>query len=595
MENTQTNPDKDAPRSLLGKIGQGLVKVLTLFVILEPIWMLLPFAGFLYGSVLQIQTLNRNPQTSWLTHFVFPVLTLGWVGPVMVVLGLVVFVIGAGQIYWAKFRRSGIVTGGLYRFVRHPQYIALTLFGLGLLLAWGRAIMFIAFFMMMFLYYYLTKSEERTCIRLFGDAYREYRKRTSFIFPGDRFLRPLRAKLPGLRLHAVVRIPAAFALTMAICFGLMHVIQTIKTVYRTVPYMSVTVDLGPVQDSALAREMTAGQSGGIPFVQAGRIAVVRGPYRNASASGFAENVLLRARNSIRLDEFLGFLDQGGPDVAIIFCGPYAQPKEGDNPGPGMYAGKAPGGRGPGADPHGSDRVRLILMRCTLAEGATVADALADKSKRTIVAGCVAKVDMNRPEDQDIVAKDDDARIAGPGFPGENRWAYFGKQFSGLPKSGDRPAVLAIPGQYAQANLVMVQAPILRTRIDPGFAADIRDRLAGSARFRSRLRKQGAGGPVVAVAFPRPGPNWYREHHGTPQISLFVIMARLNEGAALDDLFRPGRRELIGAFIVPMDFAIDPADDSVDEAITIGLWRDLEERWAFFLSGLGAESLTHSHH
>jgi len=301
MENTQTNPDKDAPRSLLGKIGQGLVKVLTLFVILEPIWMLLPFAGFLYGSVLQIQTLNRNPQTSWLTHFVFPVLTLGWVGPVMVVLGLVVFVIGAGQIYWAKFRRSGIVTGGLYRFVRHPQYIALTLFGLGLLLAWGRAIMFIAFFMMMFLYYYLTKSEERTCIRLFGDAYREYRKRTSFIFPGDRFLRPLRAKLPGLRLHAVVRIPAAFALTMAICFGLMHVIQTIKTVYRTVPYMSVTVDLGPVQDSALAREMTAGQSGGIPFVQAGRIAGGRGPYRNASASGFAENVLLGARNSIRLD------------------------------------------------------------------------------------------------------------------------------------------------------------------------------------------------------------------------------------------------------------------------------------------------------
>jgi len=126
MNVPETLPEKDKPRSIAGRIGQGLLKVLTLFVILEPIWMLLPFAGFLYGSVLQIQTLNRNPQTSWLTHFVFPVLTLGWTGPIMVVAGLVVFFIGAGQIYWAKFRRSGIVTGGLYRFVRHPQYIALT-------------------------------------------------------------------------------------------------------------------------------------------------------------------------------------------------------------------------------------------------------------------------------------------------------------------------------------------------------------------------------------------------------------------------------------------------------------------------------------
>jgi len=96
----------------LKRVGQGLLKVLSLFVILEPIWMLLPFAGFLYGSVLHIQTLNRNPTTAWLTHFVFPVLTLGWVGPALVLVGVALFLVGAGQIYWAKFRRSGLVTKG---------------------------------------------------------------------------------------------------------------------------------------------------------------------------------------------------------------------------------------------------------------------------------------------------------------------------------------------------------------------------------------------------------------------------------------------------------------------------------------------------
>ena len=596
MNSSQTSPgpDKKASRSLLARLGRGVVKVLTLFVILEPIWMLLPFAGFLYGSVLQIQTLNRNPSTSWLTHFVFPVLTLGWVGPILVVGGLLVFCIGAGQIYWAKFRRSGIVTGGLYRFVRHPQYIALTMFGLGLLLAWGRAIMFIAFFAMMFLYYYLTKSEERTCVRLFGDEYRQYRERTSFIFPGDRFLRPLRARLPGVKLPAVVRIPAAFVLTMALCFGLMHLIQTIKTAYRSVPYMTATVDLGPALDASLATEMTPGRGGGVPFVQADRLAVVRGPYRNASVSGVAEHILLRARRSAKLDEFLDFLDKPGPDVAIVFCGPYQPPKDVDNPGPGMYAGGATGGRGPGPDPHGADRLRLILMRCTLAPGATIADALGDKSKRKIVGGCVARVDLDSPEDQDIVADEQQANIAGPGFPGEDRWDHFFKQFSLLARADKTPVALAVPGRYRHAELVMVQAPILRTRIDPGFAAEIRDRLAGSESFRRRLRLSGAGGRIVAVAFPRPGPNWYREHHGVPQISLFVMMVRLEEGADTHDIFDPQRRELLSAFIIPMDFAIDPPGDSVGEATMIGLWRDLEERWRFFLSGLGAESLQHSH-
>lgn len=120
-------------RSPLRRIGSVLARVVALFIILEPIWMLLPFAGFLYGSVLHIQTLNQNPHTAWLTHFVSPVLTLGWTGPVLVISGLLLFLVGAAQIYWGKFRRSGLQTRGFYRFVRHPQYVSLTLLGVGIL------------------------------------------------------------------------------------------------------------------------------------------------------------------------------------------------------------------------------------------------------------------------------------------------------------------------------------------------------------------------------------------------------------------------------------------------------------------------------
>ncbi|MHC4860025.1 MAG: hypothetical protein ACYTDY_08025, partial [Planctomycetota bacterium] len=115
---------------------------------------------------------------------------------------------------------------------------------------------------------------------------------------------------------------------------------------------------------------------------------------------------------------------------------------------------------------------------------------------------------------------------------------------------------------------------------------ILERLVASERLRARLGNSGAGGPVIAVAFPRPGPNWYREHHGTPQISVFVVLARLRSPEApLSDLFLPDGRDLVGAFTAEMDFKIAAAADSVLEIVTIGPRRDLEERWNFFLSGV----------
>lgn len=575
------------------KVGEGLLKVLTIFVILEPIWMLLPFAGFLYGSVLHIQSLNKNADTAWLTHFVFPVLTLGLTGPIMVISGFLLFLVGAGQIYWAKFRRSGLVSNGIYRFVRHPQYISLTLFGVGILLTWGRVITFISFFVMMFLYFFLTRSEERTCIRLFGDAYRKYREKTSFIFPGDKALRPLQNKLPGRNLPAPVRIIGAFIFTMLICFSLIWLIQSIKQRSQNIPHLVSTVSLGEPGEPASTENMVTGIANGIAFVQAGRLTVIRGPYRNAWAVGFAERLLKRICESETLADYLKFLDEPGEDIAIVWCGPYEKPPEGS--GPGSMAGDSEDGRGPAPDPHGSDSGRIVIMRCTLSPGATVADALKDKSRRKIVKGCVALINLGLPEGKDIVEADGKTR--GPGFPGEERWDFFLGQFAMADDMDERKDPgLTVPGVFSTAQLVMAKAPILRTRIDSDFAREILDRLAASKNFADQLRKSGAGGDVVAVAFPRPGPNWYKAHHTQPQISLFVILARLTGGkeVPLQEVFNMNKRTLLGAFIIPMDFSIPASEESVGEPSVIGPQRDLEERWRFFLSGVGSGVTIHRH-
>jgi protein-S-isoprenylcysteine O-methyltransferase Ste14 len=571
-------------RSKVRRFGEILLKILGIFVILEPIWMLLPFAGFLYGSVFHIQILARNPATAWLTHFVWPILTLGWLGPVMILLGFGLFSIGAFQVYRAKIRRSGLVTNGLYRFVRHPQYISLTLFGVGILLTWGRAITFIAFFFMMFLYYYLAKSEERVCRDLFGDAYEHFRERTSFIIPGDRLLRPLRTRVPGVGVPAPLRVGAAFVLTMAVCLGLMWMIGVAKKALLTVPYLTATVDFEPMGegDAGPLLGIAADEINGVPFAKAGRVAVVRGPHRNAGAPGFAEQVLARLGQSNALKGFLAFLDKTDDDVAIVFCAPFAKPDKPKEPG--MHSGSGGAGRrGPPPDPYGAQSARLIILRCTLTPGAGIGDVFAEKSMRRIQRACIAPVNLASPANEDIVQGK--VFTPGPGFPGEKQWDFFLEQLKARRSLASQTgAGTVVPGRYKSAELLLVKAPILRTRRDSAFAQEIMDRLTGSSQLRDHLAKTGAGGDVVAVAFPRPGPNWYQEHHQKPQISVFVMLVRLKD-ASLESLFKSEERNLIGAFTVEVDFSIGPSQDSVYEIAPIGPKRDLEERWRFFLSGL----------
>jgi len=595
------------------RIGEFLLKILAFFVILEPIWMLLPFAGFLYGSGLHIQSLARHPETSWLTHFVFPVLTLGPVGPALVVLGAIVFCIGASQIYTAKFRRSGLVSGGLYRFVRHPQYTALTLLGLGLLLAWGRAIMFVFFFLMMFLYYYLAKKEEAICVGLFGDDYEKYRERTPFCIPGGKRIDRLWGKVPALPFSKPVSIAVSFVLTVAACLGLMLLIKTIKIEVRDVPLMATTVAYeGKGEDTPAPVGLTAGSAGGVPFVLSQELLMVRGPWRSAAAPGFAENVLRRLTDSPSMADFLEPLCLEERKVGFIFCAPFSPAADGENTTPGeRFMPRDAKRRGPEPDPHGPDKARLIMMQCELAQGATMVDALSDESKRTITSFCVAKVDLGLDEEEDVVV--DGPNCAGPTNPGEERWARMMNQLRErealVRKTADEP-LRPVGPPSAETEVILVQAPILKTRLYPRFAEDILYRLTQSPCFIDRLRKCGAGGDLVPVAFPRPGPNWYQTYHfdydikdgekpedkfhmethgeDLTQVSAFVMLVRRKSGLdnqALFDEARRGDRKLEGAFIAELDFGIAPPEDKVHEIVIVGPRRDLEDRWTFFLSGL----------
>jgi class 3 adenylate cyclase/protein-S-isoprenylcysteine O-methyltransferase Ste14 len=221
----RTRPIADLRNTLIRPAAWAFYVVL----VFEILFMISPAGLFfysVYGPVLGF--LNGAPATAWLTQFFLPHIAATGnlvldhthvAGGLLIVLGLIVFLAGAVPLYWSKIRRRGAVTGGIYRLVRHPQYVGLAVMGLGTLLLWPRFLVLVAFVTMLFLYRLLAGWEEAQCLARFGDSYRAYRERTGMFLPhldSVRLPRLLPAGgaarvVAGLALFAVVMVAAVAA------------------------------------------------------------------------------------------------------------------------------------------------------------------------------------------------------------------------------------------------------------------------------------------------------------------------------------------------------------------------------------------------
>ncbi len=209
----------------------GGVILLYFIIALEVLIMISPFAAFFYAAFNPVLLfLAQWPATRWLADFFLPHMvlppglflqTIRVAGSVLFVGGTVVFLVCAGQVYFHRFLRRGPAFGGLYRWIRHPQYLALGVTGLGLAILWPRFLTIVLWTVMVGLYYLLARDEERRMVNQFGDQYREYLARTGMFlprrleraaerlpFPGSPVLQPLL----GFVLLLVVAVGGALAL-----------------------------------------------------------------------------------------------------------------------------------------------------------------------------------------------------------------------------------------------------------------------------------------------------------------------------------------------------------------------------------------------
>ena len=181
------------------------VALFYVLIAFEFFYMASPFAFYfysVYGPALNF--IADSPALSWLVSVFLPhyaktssdLLNLhDWLGWALAALGFSTFLIAAGQVYYHKLTRKGAVTGGVYNYIRHPQYVSLLVCGFGMLLLWPRYIVLVSFVTVLFAYYFLAGAEEKECAERYGQTYIDYRNKTGMFFP---HILSTGGRLPGL-------------------------------------------------------------------------------------------------------------------------------------------------------------------------------------------------------------------------------------------------------------------------------------------------------------------------------------------------------------------------------------------------------------
>jgi len=94
--------------------------------------------------------------------------------------GIILIALGWKQIHAA----DRLVTTGIYRYVRHPQYTGIFLFTFGWIMHWPSVVKLALWPILMLAYVWLAKFEERQVAAEFGSAYETYARETKRFIPG---------------------------------------------------------------------------------------------------------------------------------------------------------------------------------------------------------------------------------------------------------------------------------------------------------------------------------------------------------------------------------------------------------------------------
>jgi len=235
----------------------------------EIFYMAGPFAVYFYGIYNPILNFfNQSPVFITLNSFFLPHVAVetssafinarNYIGSILALGGFIVFLVGACQIYYSKLQRKGAVLSGIYKYIRHPQYLFFAVCGFGLLILWPRYINLLMYITMLFVYYALAKAEEKECEEKFGESYIEYKARTNMFLPIKLTFIKNNSSLPKSRGKRVMIFIVLYVFTLIFGFGIAKGVNTlsINSLYAVYSDNFITVSLSKADNIEIEQIMS---------------------------------------------------------------------------------------------------------------------------------------------------------------------------------------------------------------------------------------------------------------------------------------------------------------------------------------------------
>ncbi len=109
----------------------------------------------------------------------------GWfivmaVSNILLIIGIWLVTSGWEHVYKSQGK---LVTGGVYKYVRHPQYTGIFVVTLGFMIQWPTLTTLILWPFVIAMYMRLARREEQDVLKEFPEEYRAYMQRTPMFFP----------------------------------------------------------------------------------------------------------------------------------------------------------------------------------------------------------------------------------------------------------------------------------------------------------------------------------------------------------------------------------------------------------------------------
>ncbi len=250
---------------------------------LEVIIMISPFAFFFYSVFSPIfNFLGQHTATRWATSFFLPHMILPptlflkivrIAGSVFFLIGFFAFIICALQVYLGKIFKWGIAARGIYRYIRHPQYLSLALWGTGMAILWPRFIVLVTLALMLILYYFLAQDEERRMLNQYGASYEQYMKSTGRFFPQalERPFTSLEKRMaPALSYLAVPVLIVTLVMGTGVLLREITLNSLPFATRDNLTLVPILPEDGRLDGQALDGILAAVHTGEVPFVAAGK-------------------------------------------------------------------------------------------------------------------------------------------------------------------------------------------------------------------------------------------------------------------------------------------------------------------------------------